>query len=114
MREKKRDPRPYVGLHKELIFGCPEWAALSARAKSLYLLLKGKRNPKKNEGQVSLSYRELLKLKYSGLSRPGTISQIFEELEKGGWISRVEKGGLFGKRTVYELTGRFDEYGLKR
>ncbi|MGB7296821.1 MAG: hypothetical protein WBC70_14645 [Candidatus Aminicenantales bacterium] len=113
--QKKRDPRPYVGLHKEVIFGCPEWAALSPRAKSLYLLLKGKRNPKKNNGNVTLSYREIIRLSYAGLKRPETISQTYSELEKAEWIKRVDEGGgLYGNRTTYELSGQFDQYGLAK
>jgi len=102
-------------MHKEVIFGCPEWAALSSQAKSLYWLLKGKRNPKKNGGLVRLSYRELLELKYHGLRRRDTISRAFKELESSGWIQRQgEGGGLFGRATIYKLTGFFDEYGFKR
>jgi len=103
-----------VGIHKEVIFGCPEWAALSPRAKSLYLILKGKRNPNKNSGQVRLSYRELIKLRQAGLRRPDTISEVFKELEKSGWIVRVgEGGGLFGRISTYTLSGKWDEYGVK-
>jgi hypothetical protein len=110
---KRRDPRPYVGLHKEVIFGCPEWAALSPRAKCLYLILKGKRNPNKNGGQVRLSYRELIKLGHSGLRRPEMISIVFRELERNGWIARADDGGLFGKTSSYTLSGKWDEYGTR-
>jgi hypothetical protein len=110
---KKHDPRPYVGLHKELIFGCPEWAALSSQARSLYLLLKAKRNPKKNGGAVKLSYRELKKIGYRGLKRPATVAKLYRELEGAGWIKRKgDGGGLFGKANIYELTAKFDEYGF--
>jgi len=115
MSEKRRDPRPYVGMHKEVIFGCPEWAALSSQARSLYFLLKGKRNPKKNHGFVQLSYRALKKIGYRGLKRPATVAKIYRELESGGWIRRRDEGGgLFGKASVYELTGKFDEYGFRK
>jgi hypothetical protein len=76
-------------------------------------LLKGKRNPKKNGGLVKLSYREILERKYHGLRKRGTISQAFRDLESGDWIRRQDKGGgLFGKATIYILTGKFDEYGF--
>jgi hypothetical protein len=110
---KKRDPRPYVGIHKEVILGCPEWAALSAPAKSLYWLLKAKRNPKKNNGKVKLSHREIKKLRYPGLKRHETVTRLFQELQKTGWIKREDEGGgLFGKASIYTLTGKFDQYGF--
>lgn len=115
MLKKQRDSRPYVGLHKEVIFGCQEWAKLSPRGKCLYLLLKGKRNPAKNSGNVHLSYREISKLNYAGLRKPKRIRDAFQELEKAGWIRRDGiGGGLYGKRTEYQLTGQFDEYGIRQ
>jgi hypothetical protein len=108
--QKKHDFRPFIGLHKEVLFGS-EWAALSPAAKCLYLLLKGKRNPAKRE-EVKLSYRELLKLKQHGLRRPGTISRAFKELETSGWIKRANPGGLFGSAQFYLLSGRVDRYGF--
>jgi hypothetical protein len=110
----KRDPRPYVGIHKEVLFGCPEWAALSPRAKCLYLLLKAKRNPAKNDGTVKLTYREILKIHYAGLLRQTRINEGFHELEEKDWIKRVDGGGLFGKATFYQLTGKYDEFGMKK
>ena len=111
--KKRRDQRPYVGLHKQLIFRCPEWAELSSNARSLYILLKGKRNPAKYGDEVSLSYRQIKKLRYRGLKRTTTISTAFRELEKGGWIKRKDEGGgLFRKATVYLMTGKFDEFGF--
>lgn len=103
-----------MGLHKEVIFGCPEWAALSPRAKCLYLLLKAKRNPAKNDGLIKLSYREISKIHYAGLLRRIRISEAFQELKEKGWIKRIgDGGGLYGKATFYELTGRFDEFGMR-
>lgn len=111
---KKRDPRPYVGMHKEVIFSCPEYGKLSPVAKCLYQLMKGKRNPVKNNGLVKLSYRDILKLKQRGLRRRETISKAFKELEADGWIKREgQGGGLYRKATYYRLTGKYDEYGIK-
>ena len=102
-----------MGLHKEVIFRCPEWAALSSHARSLYLLLKGKRNPAKYGDEVKLSYREILKLKYCGLKRKDTISKAFKELEASGWIKRKDEGGgLFRRATIYIMTGKHDQYGF--
>lgn len=100
-------------MHKEVIFGCLEWAALSSQAKSLYWLLKGKRNPRKYGDEVRLSYRELKRLSYNDLKCQKTITRAFIELEVAGWIKRKDEGGgLFGKATIYILTGRFDQYGF--
>jgi len=109
MAKKQRDYRPFIGLHKELIFNCPEWAALSSNAKVLYQLLKAKWNPKKGE-DIHLSYRALAKLAYKDMASSRTISSAFKELERGGWIERMISGGLFGKATRWRLTGKHDGF----
>ena len=90
---RKRDQRPFFGLHKELIFGCPEYADLSPVAKCVYQLLKAKLNPNKGE-EVSLPYRQVLKLKYRGLHGTATIARAFKELQDKGWTEPVDRGGL--------------------
>lgn len=110
-KTNQRDHRPFIGLHNYVLFG-PDWGRLSSQARSLYLLLKGKRNPVKRE-EIKLSYREILKLKHCGLRRHSAISRSFKELEKAGWIERANPGGLYGGAQLYCLTGRFDEYGFK-
>jgi hypothetical protein len=100
-------------MHKEIVFSCREWAALSPHAKNLYWLMKGKRNPKKYGNEVRLSYRELKRYGYTGLKRQATIRKAFKELCDAGWIKRkAEGGGLYGRATIYILTGRFDQYGF--
>ncbi|MBD3203708.1 hypothetical protein GF327_05395 [Candidatus Woesearchaeota archaeon] len=112
-RKKKRDPRPYVGLHKEFLFKNQKWADLSAPARSLYLLMKGKYNPGKNDGLVKLPYREIKKYGYVGLKKNETISRCFRELEEAELIKRILPGGGLPKKcTYYKLTGSEDEYGL--
>jgi hypothetical protein len=110
---KKRDHRPYIGMHKHVVFKSREWAALSSPAKCLYLLMKGKYNPGKNDGKVKLPYREILDAHYSGLRRRETIARCFRELETSGFIKKSGPGGgLFRKATFYKLTGSYDEFGL--
>jgi hypothetical protein len=114
-RKKKRDPRPYVGLHKEFLFKNPKWADLSATAKSLYLLMKGKYNPDKNEGKVKLTYRDIKKTGYRGLKKNETIARCFRELVEAGLIKKISPGGgLYRKCTYYKLTWMLDEYGKTR
>jgi hypothetical protein len=111
--KKRRDPRPYVGIHKEVIFKCQEWTELSPPAKCLYLMMKGKYNPGKNHATVKLTYREIKKIGYTGLKKNETIARCFRELESSGWIRKKGPGGgLYRKATFYKITGKYDEYGL--
>ena len=109
MKKKKRDQRAFVGLHKELLFNCAAWAALSPAAKVLYLLLKAKLNPNKGD-TVALSYRQVLKLQYKGLSNNHTVAAAFAQLEHAGWIEKEQRGGLFGQSTRWKLTGKYDGF----
>jgi hypothetical protein len=111
--KRRRDSRPFVGLHKELIFGCPEYAALSPTAKSLYSLLKAKLNPSKGE-EICLSYRQVLNLKYKGLHSTATIAKAFKELADQGWAEPLERGGLFHLPSKWRLTWKFDQFNAGR
>ncbi len=108
---KKRDRRPFVALHKELINNPEYMEKLSLRAKVLYQMIKTKYNPNKNSGLIRLPYREVIKKKCPGLRRFDPVSRAFKELINQGWLEVAEHGGLFGKVSLYRLTFKWDKYG---
>lgn len=83
------------------------WKALSAAAKILYLYVKCKYNGS-NNGEIVLNYSELRGVR--GVCSPSTISKAFRELERSGWITRTQVGGLYRFQNKYSLTGTHDEY----
>ncbi len=95
---------PRHWLHKDQ---CPEWKALSASAKLLYIYLKACWNGR-NNGEITLHYSQLRGV--TGLSSSATVSRAFKDLESGGWIRRKDLGGLYRKSNHYELTGKYDPY----
>ena len=107
-RTKRRHPgQSFVMIPRGLLFGCPEWKALSPGAKQLYILIKARYNGR-NNGEISLPYTTLKGNR--GLSAPATISKAVAELETTGFIERRHLGGLFRRKNLYKLTGRFDDH----
>ncbi len=85
----------------------PEWMKLSAGAKLLYVYLKNRFNGA-NNGEIALPYSALKGVR--GLSSTSTISKAHKELEREGWVTRKNLGGMFRKINKYELTGKYDGY----
>jgi hypothetical protein len=97
---------PFLRLPMAFVHGkCPEWKALSGRAKLLYIYLKGCYNGS-NNGEITLHYRQLKG--HRGISSSSAISNGLRELEKGEWIERVQLGGLYRKINKYRLTWKYD------
>ena len=106
MKKGKRDYHcSFVRLGRDLIFRSDPWRILSPRAKVLYLTLKAKYNGS-NNGDIRLCYSELKT--NSGFRSPKSISDAIRELEKGGWVERVKRGGLYRYENRFRLTGKFD------
>lgn len=75
------------------------------KAKIFYLYLKGKYNGR-NNGEIQLHYSELHG--QQGFSCKSSFYGAAHELEKAGWITRTDRGGLYKNPNVYELTGTYD------
>jgi len=108
-RQRRRRNKPhksFVMLPRKMLRS-EEWKKLSPAAKILYVHLKGKYNGS-NNGEIRLYYSELRGIK--GLSSDATISKAFRELEEKGWITVLNRGGLFRRINEYGLTGKFDLY----
>ena len=106
MKKARRDAHSsFVRLPRELIFRSEQWRSLSPRAKVLYLTLKAKYNGA-NNGDIRLCYRELKD--DAGFKSPKSISAALRELEKGEWVERVKRGGLYRYENRFRITGKFD------
>lgn len=106
MKKGKRDfHSSFVRLPRELIFRSEEWRNLSPRAKVFYLTLKAKYNGA-NNGDIRLCYSELKT--DASFKSPKSVSAAMRELEKGEWIVRVKRGGLFRYENRFRITGKFD------
>ena len=107
VKKGKRDKSgsSFVRLGRNLIFRCEQWRNLSPRAKVLYLTLKAKYNGS-NNGEIRLCYSELRA--DASFRSPKSISGAIRELEKGEWIERVKRGGLFRYENRFRITGKFD------
>lgn len=88
-----------------MLFQSKEWRDLSAAAKIIYLYLKAKFSPDKN-GEIRLYHSEIKNIR--GLKNPNTRCKAFKELERGEWIERTKKGGLYRFFNEYKLTGKYD------
>ncbi len=102
-KRKRAKLPPFVALSREMLRS-KEWReGLSSSAKVLYIHIKHK-YVGSNNGLIRLYYSEM-----RDVMADGTITQAFEDLERGGWIERIKVG--HGKyRWVYDikLTGKYD------
>ena len=115
MSRRKRDQRQFVGMHKQVIYGSPEWASLSPAAKDLYLLAKGKWKGPGEGDEVTLSYRTVLDKGHRGLRSNKRIASAFRELAEGGrWLERAAPGGLLGNPQLWRLTFKVDDFPSNR
>jgi hypothetical protein len=105
---------PFVALTWDLL-NSPAYKALTpSSAKALpYFLGKVKvqyRDPERYEKLFNFSYPEAASYGFSS----ATFSRVRKELEKIGFIERVEQGGLKGKGTgysKYRLSDKWESYG---
>ena len=102
---KKKKHGHFVGLTNRTL-RTTAWRTLSAKAKILYLHLKGKYNGS-NNGDISLHYSELEDIE--GLKSSSTQCNAFRELEQKGWAKRTQHGGMFRYQNKYELTWKYDD-----
>ena len=99
-RSKKRGqfvPIPYVMARS------PAWRSLKGNSIKVYVELHSRFNGK-NNGDLSLSYREAQKLLGIGRS---TIAKAFEELEEKGFIQKTSPGHWYGRKAAtYRVTDK--------
>ncbi len=105
MGRRKKKGASFVMLDRRLLFNEPAWRALSAPAKLVYIYLKGHFNGS-NNGEIQLHYSTLKGIK--GISSSGTVAKALKELEKGGWVEKTTRGGLYRHVSLYRLTEKYD------
>ena len=106
MSKKRQKAPPFVMIRKDLLKD-PEWRKLSSSAKVLYIYLRAKFNYR-TLSEVTLAYSEVKDMMSSK-----TISRVFKELTKEGWIERVKLGGLYGRISTYKFIGQYKDFYLK-
>ena len=113
---KDEDHSSYVRIARCVLFRCPEWRQLSARAKIFYLYLKAKYNGPSNRkghitnnGSIQLHFSELKDL--PELKSRKAFYGAARELEASGWIKKTnpERSGLFRNPNTYRLTWQHDK-----
>ena len=102
---KKKKYGHFVRLSKKTLRS-EAWKTLSAKAKILYIYIKGKYNGS-NNGDIALHYSELNGVEV--LRSSSTISNAFRELEQKGWTKRTNYGGMYRIQNRYELTWKYDD-----
>lgn len=103
MRRRKNKTSRFVALHWEIIDG-EAWAALTNASRVALIHLKRKvTNP--NPGELSLSYNEMEKI----MNRH-TFARSLKQLEKVGFISKEQYGGLFRRRNFFKLSEEWRHY----
>ena len=109
---KKKEPvgLQHVGLERRLVNGL-RWQELTAPEKLLYIRLKANHDGS-NNGRIRLSYRSMEHEK--GCSSSTAISKAIKGLQKKGWIKVRESGGLYRHDNFYELTFKWDFYGVPK
>jgi len=104
--KKRKNGLSFVMIRRDLLKD-PDWRILSNSAKILYVYLRAKFNYK-TYSEVSLAYSEM-----KGVMSSKTMSRAFKELETGGWIKKVKKGGLFGGVSTYNFLGQYKDFYYK-
>jgi len=107
-RRRRRGILPHVGIQRDALFK-DEWKGLSPEAKIFYVQLKAKYNGS-NNGEIKLTYREMIGIKGCNGSCHRTVSNAIRELEQKEWIIIRQFGGLYRKINKYELTFKHEGY----
>lgn len=105
MRRKNKLSR-FVALHWEII-DSEAWQALTNAARVALIHLKRK-IVSSNPGEISLSYREMEQKK---IMHRQTFADALRQLEKIGFITKEQRGGLYRRRNFFRLSEGWRRYG---
>ena len=103
MRKKKNKLSHFLTIQWEII-DSKAWEALTNASRVAFVHLKRKVTSP-NPGELSLSYKEMEKY----MNRH-TFAKALKELEKVGFISKEQHGGLFRKRNFFRLSEEWRRY----
>ena len=101
-RKKKKGPN-FVMVRKDLLKD-PEWRKLRSSSKVVYIYLRNQFNHE-TIGELSLAYSRI-----SDFMSSSTINEAFKELQKAGFIEKINRGGLYGGTTTYKCIGKYGPF----
>ena len=103
-RKKKNKQSRFAAIPWEIIDG-QAWQELTNAARVGYVHLK-RQVTSPNPGELELSYRKMSKI-----MDPHTFSNALRQLEKIGFITKEQHGGLFRRKNVFRLSEEWRRYG---
>lgn len=102
-RQRKNKLSRFIALQWEIV-DSPAWQYLSNASRVALIHLKRKVT-KPNPGEISLSYGEMEKI----MNRH-TFSKALQQLEKTGFITKEQHGGLYRRRNFFRLSEGWRKY----
>jgi hypothetical protein len=94
--QRKNKSAPFVMIYREMLRS-QAWEKIGNASRVAYLHLKAK-VVSNNPGEITLSYKEMERY-----MERRTYAKAIQELEKWGFIDRVQRGGLFRRRNFFRL-----------
>ena len=114
MYHYKENQPPFVLVKSDLLKD-KTWRKLSSTAKVLWIYLRSKFNPYKEDInpasgklQVRLSYSEMRDIR--DFSSTKSMRNAICELQKAKLIEITEKGGKYAGASAYSFTGKFSKF----
>jgi len=114
MYHYKENQPPFVLVKSDLLKD-KSWRRLSSTAKVLWIYLRSKFNPYKEDInlasgklQVRLSYSEMKKVR--DFSSTKSMRKAICELQQAGFIEITEKGGKYAGASAYSFIGKFSKF----
>lgn len=101
---KKKKLSRFVAIPWEVI-DSPAWQDLTNAARVALIHLK-RQVVNANPGELSLSYRSMSKI-----MDPHTFSKALKQLERLGFITKEQHGGLFRRKNAFRLSEEWRRYG---
>lgn len=103
MRRKKNKLSRFAAISWEII-DSEAWQALTNASRVALIHLKRKVT-KPNPGDISLSYGEMDKIMHRK-----TFAAAIRQLEKIGFITKEQRGGLFRRRNFFKLSEEWRKF----
>lgn len=107
VRNKKNRLPPFVPILKDMLKS-EAWEAISNPARVAYVHLKGKCVTQNND-EITLSFKEAERI----MCRD-TFSSALNQLEKHGFITKIQRGGLYRKRNYFRISDQWKSFRMKK
>jgi hypothetical protein len=107
MGKKKNRLPPFVAILKDMLQS-EAWKAISNPARVAYVHLKSKCFSASND-EITLSFKEM-----EPIMDRHTFSSALNQLEKHGFIIKIQRGGLFRKRNYFRIIDQWKNFRMKK